>query len=420
MSGYANDFTSNTNGCKGSQGLDRMVRFQVPAGHRVTATVTPTVSTFDPMLSLVRGAAAACVGSSATCVASADTGADNAAETASWFNGTGAPVDMFAVVDDYDAQSFNGAYTLSISASPPPAGDTCETALAGSSGVAISRTVTDFTNDYASSTSCASPSTGADLVIVYAVPANQSLTVTATPSASVDVSINLSLGSGACGARTCVAGVSKGANGVTESLGWNNVTGAAQNVYVTIDSTSSSTGTVSVTGTVGASLACGPLTCGSGCCSGGVCQTGTSASACGTNGAACNTCTSPAQCSASQACSATNLPTGAPCTATSQCYEPVLGSAVCETSWPGGYCSSICFLTNQLCGGFGSSATGWCTANNQCLQLCNAPGSGQSNCRANYVCDTAAGTPSQGVCVPRCPTVACASGRTCNAQGYCI
>ena len=420
LSSYANDFTATSNGCRGSQGRDRMVRFSVPAGQRVVVTVTPTVSTFDPMVSLVAGPASACVGSTATCVASADALADNGAETATWTNTGTSAVDVFAIVDDYDAQSTNGAYQLVIELRPAPAGETCETALVGASGVAITRTATDFANEYSGATGgCVTPSQGPDFVVAYTVPNNQSLTVTATPGASVDVSLNVATSIGACNGRTCVAATARGGNnGATEQLGWNNTTGATVTAYVIVDTAASPSGTVSVTGTLGALLGCGPLTCASGCCAAGTCVAGTSDGACGGGGASCSACTSPNICNSNQVCAANNLPTGAACNAASQCYQPLVGSAECRTSWPNGYCTSLCLLSDEVCGGFGGGATGYCTSNLECLQACSAPGGGQSSCRAGYVCDFAPGV-SRGVCVPRCPTVACASGTSCNAQGYC-
>lgn len=113
-----------------------------------------------------------------------------------------------------------------------------------------------------------------------------------------------------------------------------------------------------------------------------------------------------------------DLPTGSPCTSTTQCYTPVVGSRECLTSWPGGYCTSTCLLLRQSCGGV--LGPGYCTPAGECLLACANPGQGQSTCRSGYVCDFSEGAGSQGVCLPRCdsPGLACTSG-TCNAAGYC-
>lgn len=418
--GYANDFTSGTtNGCRGTQGIDRAVRVSVPPGQKLTVTVTPTVSTFDPTVSLVTGAATACVGASAVCVASVDAANANEAETVTWTNTGSGAVTVYVIVDDYSATGTTGAYTLTASAATPTAGENCSAPIAASSGVTVSRTPSTFGDDYAGTgTGCLTPSVGPDFVLAYTVPNNRSLTVTATPVAGLDVSVNFATSVTACGARTCVAGSSTGGTGIAETIGWNNTSGATMTVFVIVDTPASPSGAVSVVGTEGALIACGATTCANGCCSGGVCVAGTNNAACGTQGAACASCASPAQCSANQVCSATELPTGASCTGTGQCYQPILGSAECRTSWPGGYCTGTCLLTEQVCGGFLGLASGWCTAAGECLQDCAGAGTGQSTCRTGYVCDFSNGAGSQGVCVPKCQQVACAAG-TCNASGYC-
>ncbi len=418
LTGYANDFTA-TGTCYGTQGLDRVVRVSVPAGQRLTVTVTPTVSTFDPTLSLVVGSATACVGASATCVAAIDTGAANAAETVNWTNTTGAAATVFIIVDDYSATATNGAYTLSASAGAVPAGENCAAPVTGTSGVMLSRTPSTFTDDYqGTGTGCQTPSTGPDFVVAYTIPNNRSLTVTATPASGLDISLNLATSVAACDSRSCVAGVNAGGTGVAETTGWNNTTGSTVTVYVIVDTATMPAGSVSVTGTEGALLGCGSITCPNGCCSAGTCMVGSSSSACGTNGAACSSCTSPAQCNASRVCSATDLPTGSACSAASQCYQPILGTAECRTAWPGGYCTGTCFLTEQLCGGFLGGASGWCTPQGECLESCTTAGGGQSTCRSGYLCDYSNGSGSQGVCRPRCQQVACTSG-TCQSSGYC-
>lgn len=421
LSGFSNDFIStSTNGCSGTQGIDRVVRVSVQAGHRLTVTVTPTVSTFDPTVSLVTGSATACVGASASCVAAIDTGNANQPETVSWTNTGLSAATVFIIVDDYSATGTNGTYTLAASSALPSAGETCSSAVSAVSGTSVSRTPSNYEDDYQGvGTGCVTPSLGPDFVLSYTVPNNRSLTVTATPASGLDVTVNFATSLAACGSRTCVTGANAGAAGVTESAAWNNTTGSTVTLFVIIDTPTTPAGTVSVLGTEGAILSCGSATCPNGCCSNGTCVAGRVDAACGTGGAACSTCSSPSQCNASQVCSATDLGTGSPCTATSECYQPILGSAECRTSWPGGgYCTGTCLLTERVCGGFFAGASGWCTPLGQCLQDCTSPGSGQSTCRTGYVCDYSNGVGSQGVCLPRCQSVACATG-TCNTSGYC-
>lgn len=104
------------------------------------------------------------------------------------------------------------------------------------------------------------------------------------------------------------------------------------------------------------------------------------------------------------------LVVGAPCTGDGACAD----GGVCETSFPGGYCTRECGTrpcpTGARCVG---STSQWCVAS--CVQ----PGGGQSNCRPGYVCydDYAGG----GSCWPRCTGPAdCTSGTTCDSgSGYC-
>ncbi len=420
LTGYANDFTSGTaNGCRGTQGIDRMYRVSVPAGLRLTVVVTPSATTFDPTVSLVAGAASACVGTSAVCAASSDTGNAGDPETVTWTNTGTSSATVYVVVEDYSATGTSGAYTLQASVAAPTAGESCGVPVPASSGVSVSRTPSTFLNDYeGAGTGCFTPSTGPDFVLSYTVPTNRSLTVTATPASGLDVSLNFATSVGACTARSCVAGANTGAAGASETIGWNNTSGQAMTVYVIVDTGTGPVGAVTVLGTEGAILGCGATTCPNGCCSAGQCVTGSGNSACGTGGSTCATCQSPAQCNASQACSAADLPTGASCSTSTQCYQPLLGTAECRTSWPGGYCTGTCLLTEQVCGGFLGLSTGWCTPQGSCLEDCANAGTGQSTCRSGYLCDYSNGVGSQGVCVPRCQQVSCASG-TCNAAGYC-
>lgn len=323
LTGFLNDFVSGTaNGCRGTQGVDRVYRLSVPAGQRLTATVTPTTSGFDPTMSLVVGSASACVGTTALCAASADVGNAGDPETLTWTNTGTTSATVYLVVENYSGMATGGAYQLQVSAAPPSVGETCTTPIPATSGATVTGTPSSFLNDYeGAGTGCLTPSTGPDFVVSYVVPNNRSLTVTATPASGLDVSVNFATSAAACGARTCVAGVNIGAAGTAETIGWNNTTGSSQTVFVIIDSPASPSGTVNVVGTEGALLGCGPTTCPNGCCSGGQCVTGTSNGACGAGGGQCATCQSPAQCNTSQICSATDLPTGSPCTGDSQCYQ---------------------------------------------------------------------------------------------------
>jgi serine protease len=100
---------------------------------------------------------------------------------------------------------------------------------------------------------------------------------------------------------------------------------------------------------------------------------------------------------------------GGPCT--SSCPD----DGLCVTAWPGGYCSKSC-------------ATAACPLASSCLDTggaqfcltnCAGPGTGQSTCRAAYVCyDDGTG---EGICLPGCTANAdCGTMGVCDVgTGYC-
>jgi hypothetical protein len=106
------------------------------------------------------------------------------------------------------------------------------------------------------------------------------------------------------------------------------------------------------------------------------------------------------------------------------CWRETEGGAA--TGFTGGYCMGDCTVADN-CG-----ATAICLGNTSfafCADRCTSPDAGQSDCRANYVCepyiiglsDGGRTTATDGVCFPNCqnPGPACPTGQTCNASGYC-
>jgi serine protease len=97
------------------------------------------------------------------------------------------------------------------------------------------------------------------------------------------------------------------------------------------------------------------------------------------------------------------------------CTSTCPNGASCLTQgWPGGYCSQDC--KTSACP-LGSTCVG--TTSPFCLSQCTGPNTGQSTCRAGYVCyDDGTG---KGSCLPRCSTDPdCGGQLTCNVgTGYC-
>jgi serine protease len=102
---------------------------------------------------------------------------------------------------------------------------------------------------------------------------------------------------------------------------------------------------------------------------------------------------------------------GTSCTDDSMCGA----DGICGTGFPSGYCTRDCATT-------ACPAGSRCLSGNMvslCLEVCTAPRTGRSTCRAQYVCENdGAGT---GICIPDCSAVnVCGTSQTCNtASGYC-
>jgi len=90
-----------------------------------------------------------------------------------------------------------------------------------------------------------------------------------------------SCGTGCCKADTCTKGDQDAACG----------TGGGACADCTVGGK-----TCGATKSCEATPSCGPTTCSTGCCAAGVCETGDTSSQCGTSGAACKACSSPAAC----------------------------------------------------------------------------------------------------------------------------
>jgi len=101
---------------------------------------------------------------------------------------------------------------------------------------------------------------------------------------------------------------------------------------------------------------------------------------------------------------------GAACTTDAPCAP-----GVCGTGFPGGYCTQDCSV--DACP-LGSRCVSNATVA-VCLQSCVGPRTGQSECRAGYVCEDD-GTGS-GVCIPSCTTnpAGCAPAMCNVTSGYC-
>ncbi|MBE2252642.1 MAG: hypothetical protein IAE78_24130, partial [Myxococcus sp.] len=412
LSGAANHYGAGA-GCVSAPGPDLVYRLQVGMAARVSVTVTPSTS-WDVSLSATVGALSRCEATPRTCDAAVDAATAGNAETLDLAT---AGEDVYVVVD---SSSSTGAFTLSWSLQPLTTGDRCEAPLALQSGVARAGTTFGFTNDYTAGVSCASQGRlGADVVYAISVGPGQGLDVRVAPQgAMLDTSISIATAVASC-ASQCVAGANTGVAGAADVAFWNNASANTVTAYVIVDSSQgSSAGPFTITATVGAQVTCDAARCPTGCCLNNQCLGGGEDTSCGQQGNACQVCGQYQQCQ-SAACVDTPRPTGAPCATASQCYSGTFSPATCRATWPtGGYCTSSCLLDGYDCGGLPIIAPGYCVSGT-CLQKCAAPGTGQSTCRTGYVCDFSGGSGSQGVCLPRCQSIPCGAGSTCQPSGYC-
>ncbi len=99
-----------------SGGNDRVHSITVPAGQRLTATVDPTATTFDPGIFVIAGPAASCDAMPIVCLASNDTGGDGANDAITYDNTTNAAVDVFIMIDGFRPDG--DAYTLIVTVAP--------------------------------------------------------------------------------------------------------------------------------------------------------------------------------------------------------------------------------------------------------------------------------------------------------------
>jgi serine protease len=107
------------------------------------------------------------------------------------------------------------------------------------------------------------------------------------------------------------------------------------------------------------------------------------------------------------------LEVGGACTGNADCP-----GGECVTNYPGGYCTQECSDTacpvGSRCYSVGSAGVRACLAD--CTEQV---GTGQGDCRPNYVCYAV--STSVGACQPSCigTGVSCGTGRTCGADGFC-
>jgi hypothetical protein len=242
VDGWNNDYApDDTGNCTGydEPGNDRVYKVTVPMGQRLAATVTPTSTTFDAAVYFVATPAATCGVSPLVCQGGRDEGYDGDPETAYYGNNTAAPVDVFVVVDSYDADAGDG-FMLAVSVAPPPTGETCTGADAidvSSGNATVSGTTVAYLNDH--DPDCTGYYTnGPDHLYKLTVPAARTLTVTVTPETDYDAGLYLIAGpptNCAASPATCLAGDDTNGPGEADTVTYTNAGNAPVDVYLGID-----------------------------------------------------------------------------------------------------------------------------------------------------------------------------------------
>lgn len=253
LTGYGPDYRfAQSTGCSLESGPDRVFAVEVPAGERLTATVTPAPDAgLDVVVNLVAAPAATCRAAPPVCLASADRGLTGQADSASFINTSTATQSLFVVVGSYLAMPPGGDFTLTTTSLPPPPGDTCSTATPLIAGTPLTgQTLAGYGDDVSSGIGCASGGTGGDRFYALTIPAGMQVTVTATPQATLDTVLSL-VDAAACAAPlTCLTGAPSSAQGLVDQLFFTNRTSTPLAVLIAVDSRTGGSGTFDLSATI--------------------------------------------------------------------------------------------------------------------------------------------------------------------------
>ena len=244
--GYAEDHLASGTSCLAVGAADHAYAVPVPAGRKLTVTVSPTDANFDPALNLVLGPASNC-GPTGACVTSGvDAASSGSPETIAWFNATGADATVFVIVDSAQSNGTSqGTYVVDVGVAPIPPGDTCGNAvpvtITGTTATAMSsETLTGYAQDLPAGTGCGT-SNGPDHLYKIDIPAGQRLSATVTPSAFDAVLAIQPDASCASASRTCLVKADAGGSGVAETITYANTGSSTLTVDLVVASYSSTT-----------------------------------------------------------------------------------------------------------------------------------------------------------------------------------
>lgn len=222
-------------------GPDRVFVISVPAGQRLTSSVTGVTSGFDPSIYLLQGPPASCA--VPVCLDGDDTGAATAVNTVSWDNTSMGAATVFIVVDTVGATG--GDFTLNTTLAPIPPGtrgtDTCDPSNPIVSDTTfVGEDMFGGTNDYAWNgvPGCATSGfTGPERAYPVIVPANTQLLVTLNRTSGTWTA-SLNVVTSCTPTPTSCLGSSNARN--PNSLAYRNASSSPQSLFVLVDPSSTS------------------------------------------------------------------------------------------------------------------------------------------------------------------------------------
>ena len=171
LQGLADDFSAAIGPCQFGAGGDGVFAISVPSQQRLTLDVVP-VSSFDGQLSLLPSCTGPCLSSSSY--------VPYASEFAGWTNITSSSVTIYAALDTSAMNSQAQVFEIVSRIEPPPAGETCATAIPIAPGVVFGSLAT-FSREMTPVAGCGVTNPpadeAADAVYAINVPAGKQLTV---------------------------------------------------------------------------------------------------------------------------------------------------------------------------------------------------------------------------------------------------
>lgn len=243
LTGFVNDYGSSM-GCEFGSGPDRVYAATVPANARLVVRATSGSN-----LSLQAVAdVAACGAATVTCLSAVDQALSGASQVETLFvdNATAMAKPVLIIVDSLSTSPM-GTFSLEFSTGSIPPGESCAMPIAltpvdggvNLPGETLVGFASDFTNDFATTMGCAFGG-GSDRA--YTVPVASGQRLQASASSLGDLGVSVITSTATCAARplVCVARADNGGSStmtpVTESVRYDNTSGAAQNVVVVVDS----------------------------------------------------------------------------------------------------------------------------------------------------------------------------------------